>query len=239
MNALFLVFLLQGNPFAHPSDVANMTVASSVTCNNTCAADLLCDRFENANDATWVRSGLAGNWNFINQARGSCSSYFWRLTSTATGDRQTWTGSDTAVTYATGWFRVSTDSLPDTSSVRVIVGNMASSTTIWYLRLGKTGTQLYLLMVDHVASTYTSQNISANVWYHWGVYWNNTANAASWYLTTTDSLGAAIDTTAPSTTRSLGQLVIGRGTEVNSPGNVGLDFDSTTINSGDFSQVEY
>jgi hypothetical protein len=201
--------------------------------------NIMFDKFENAPDVSWVKTG-SDIWAYVNEARGTGSSYFWRHTSVSVGDRQTWTGTDATVTYTEFWFRVqSTTGFDTTEWMDIFRLSSATGFTVISLRVTNTEGQYTLIPVDHVSSNYgTPQNISLDVWYHVGIYWDNTLNVSSWYLSTTDALGSAVSSASPSTSRSVGIVAIGRILISGTIGSCNIDYDSLSIDNAAFTPIE-
>lgn len=235
---VFSACALAQSPTDNPSWLAGLNPGSAgVSCNTTCTASSLCDKFENSYDESWTEA--AGSWGFVSEARGSCSSYFVRGSALAAGQFLIITNGTTDPCYVDAWVRIKTEAISDGGSTSVIY--LSTNPDGFYcigIRVGKVGSDLQLYPTDHVSSSYTAQTISADTWYHVGLYWNNSANQAAWYLSTTDALGSAIDSTTPSTTRSVGKVSLGRASSTGTVGTPTFDYDSFTLDNSTFTPVE-
>lgn len=215
-----------------------IAAAAGASCNVTNTATTS-DTLNGSNDILWARTGGA-TWSFVSEARGSCSTGFWRTTNPSAGDRQdNNAGSPMAIAYLDMWFRVKVDGLADAAVIDIFRMQTADPFQCVYFRMTKTGTQLSVVPVPHTGGTFTAQNISADTWYHVRIKWDNTNNQASWAFGTTDTPSAIDTNVAASTTRSASIISIGRFAVSGTVGNTTLDYDSITMDGSAYKPVEY
>lgn len=230
---------------SNPFYVAGVLKPAASTCNTNCAASVFCEKLENAfSDPQSTTGGTPGS--FISEARGSCSYYFHRYTLGDTHSLGDSTVNDsagnTANTFTDFWFRIRTNTITSTSTVKFLqaagTGNVSPP---WHMMITNAAGQLQVMPIDNqglIANTW--QNITTNQWYHAGVRWDSGADVMVWYLSTTDALGSAIDTTAPTgTSRSIGVIEWGYVGRVGTVTGTAIDFDSITVDGTAFSPIEY
>lgn len=243
MKSLLVLLLSAASCFAQLGNVSFLASLkpAGVSCNTNCAASVICEKFEQVMGDTWSTNGN-DVYSFVNTARSACSPYSLRVTDPTVGDYIQNTNVATASVFVEFWFRLTVNGIPNAGSV-----DIAQMRTAWsdefkiaYLRITNNAGTLSIFPDDHVSSTYTPQTITANTWYHIGYEWNNTADTAAWYLSTTDALGSAKDSiTGTGTSRSFGDLHIGFPGRIGSFGSYQMDYDSLTVDGTAFSPVEY
>ncbi len=221
-----------------PAFIGSLKNPVSEGCVTTCAG-VACEKFEGTLDLSWTQSGNSVT-SVVTEARGTCSTKFWRITNPSIGDTYFWSNSTSiAVCYIDLWFRIKSSALSDAGRYYIIWASTIDPLTCIRVGLSNNAGQLIIIPADDNGSTYTPQNISADTWYHIRFKWDNTGNTAEWFLSTTDTFGAAIDQVTPATTRSVIRLWIGRNAGGTGSGNVVLDFDSIAIGDSGYVRIEY
>ena len=214
----------------------------AATCDAELGSVAWCEPFDNAFALSWVDSG-SPTTSFVSGARTSGSgSHFLRFGPTGSNSKYNSLGVQTSL-YVETWIRVSTDSLSASSEVDVIrVGETTpgGSESISLVLMKTAGSQLQFRIdyYDNGGASGTAQNITANTWYHVGLHvQNGSPDIVEWFLSTTDTLGAAINSINPATsTRTPQYLDIGF--EYNSgtwgSSSTVIDFDSLSVDDDGF-----
>lgn len=217
-------------------------VAAAATCDAELGGVAWCESFDNAFTLTWTDSGTVTSSFQSGGRTGTSGSHFLRVGPMGSNSKYNSLGVQTSL-YVDVWVRVSTDSLSSSSEVDVIrIGETTpgGSESISLVLMKTAGGQLQFRIdyYDNGGASGTAQNITANTWYHVGLHvQNGSPDIVEWFLSTTDTLGAAIDSINPATsTRSPQYLDIGF--EYNSgtwgSSSTVVDFDSLAVDDDAF-----
>lgn len=230
--------------WANPNGFLAVATGGAAACNTECPTHLICDKFNNSFDETWTDTGPVTD-SFVNESRGLCSTHFVRLTAVGGRYLSIDSGAQTEW-YASGWLRLKTDGMSASSTINtILVGTTSSGFTAMSMRIQKNaGGQLqFLLEVNGATPAVTTYDISANTWYHVGMFFqlNGATKNYSWYVSTADTLGTAIASGTHTSSRAPGKTfldaIVATGTYGN--GTTQIDYDSFVVATGGFANVEY